>query len=206
MNLCTNGPVAWNENIARRLSFERSVTSPQRHHPCSEPPVNTRALRSRRACAISALMRSLTEKALGSSNLLSSAFRRSSQGFKGLWRVGVRLGPRCEGMTRLPFLWVPEKSDSCGGFGAGAQGMARHPGRPGRGAEGHPNKQNRWLKGTSTSRWSMATVYPPPPLQTPGLARDGLPDGGGRRSPSDGLPGGGGGLQGYFKANYGTLH
>ena len=48
--------------------------------------------------------------------------------------------------------------------------------------------------------------YPPPPLQTPGLARDGLPGGGGRRSPSDGLPGGGGGLQGYFKANCGTLH
>ena len=34
--------------------------------------------------------------------------------------------------------------------------------------------------------------YPPPPLQTPGLARDGLPGGGGGRSPSDGLPGGGG--------------
>ena len=49
-------------------------------------------------------------------------------------------------------------------------------------------------------------LYPPPPLQTPGLARDGLPGGGGRRSPSDGLPGGGGGLQGYFKANCGTLH
>ena len=49
-------------------------------------------------------------------------------------------------------------------------------------------------------------VYPPPPLQTPGLARDGLPGGGGRRSPSDGLPGGGGRLQGYFKANCGTLH
>ena len=34
--------------------------------------------------------------------------------------------------------------------------------------------------------------YPVPPLQTPELARDGLPGGGGRRSPSDGLPGGGG--------------
>ena len=36
-------------------------------------------------------------------------------------------------------------------------------------------------------------VYPPPPLQSPGVARDGLPGGGGRRSPSDGVPGGGGG-------------
>ena len=35
--------------------------------------------------------------------------------------------------------------------------------------------------------------YPPPPLQSPGVARDGLPGGGGRRSPSDGVPGGGGG-------------
>ena len=47
--------------------------------------------------------------------------------------------------------------------------------------------------------------YPPPPLQTPGVARDGLPGGGG-----DGrqvmVSGGGGGLQGYFKANCGTLH
>ena len=33
---------------------------------------------------------------------------------------------------------------------------------------------------------------PPPPLQSPGVARDGLPGGGGRRSPSDGVPGGGG--------------
>ena len=48
----------------------------------------------------------------------------------------------------------------------------------------------------------------PPPLQTPGLARDGIPGGGeGGRSPSDGLLWeGGGGLQGYFKANCGTLH
>ena len=47
----------------------------------------------------------------------------------------------------------------------------------------------------------------PPPLQSPGVARDGLPGGGGRRSPSDGVPGGGGGrLQGYLKANSGTLH
>ena len=36
-------------------------------------------------------------------------------------------------------------------------------------------------------------TYPPPPLQSPGVARDGLPGGGGRRSPSDGVPGGGGG-------------
>ena len=48
--------------------------------------------------------------------------------------------------------------------------------------------------------------YPPPPLQSPGVARDGLPGGGGRRSPSDGVPGGGGRLQGYLKANCGTLH
>ena len=33
-------------------------------------------------------------------------------------------------------------------------------------------------------------VIPPPPLQTPGLARGGLPGGWGRWSPSDGLPGG----------------
>ena len=39
----------------------------------------------------------------------------------------------------------------------------------------------------------VVLIYPVPPLQTPGLARDGLPGGGGRRSPSDGLPGGGGG-------------
>ena len=53
----------------------------------------------------------------------------------------------------------------------------------------------------------LLNTYPPPPLQTPGLARDGLPGGGGRRSPSDGLPGGGGGdCKGYFKANCGTLH
>ena len=43
----------------------------------------------------------------------------------------------------------------------------------------------------------LARKYPAPPLQTPGLARDGLPGGGGRRSPSDGLPGRGGRLQGY---------
>ena len=36
--------------------------------------------------------------------------------------------------------------------------------------------------------------HPPPPLQSPGVARDGLPGGGGRRSPSDGVPGGGGGI------------
>ena len=41
--------------------------------------------------------------------------------------------------------------------------------------------------------------YPPPPLQTPGLARDGLPGGGGRRSPSDGLPGGGGDCKGISR-------
>ena len=41
--------------------------------------------------------------------------------------------------------------------------------------------------------------YPPPPLQTPGLARDGLPGGGGRQSPSDGLPGGGGDCKGISR-------
>ena len=36
---------------------------------------------------------------------------------------------------------------------------------------------------------------PPPPVQSPPVARDGLPGGGGERwSPSDGLPGGRGGL------------
>ena len=49
-------------------------------------------------------------------------------------------------------------------------------------------------------------LYPPPPLQSPGVARDGLPGGGGGRSPSDGVPGGGGRVQGYLKANCGTLH
>ena len=44
-----------------------------------------------------------------------------------------------------------------------------------------------------------AKSYPPPPLQTPGLARDGLPGGGGRRSPSDGLPGGGGDCKGISR-------
>ena len=39
----------------------------------------------------------------------------------------------------------------------------------------------------------VLSTYPPPPLQSPGVARDGLPGGGGRRSPSDGVPGGGGG-------------
>ena len=43
-----------------------------------------------------------------------------------------------------------------------------------------------------------APRYPPPPLQSPGVARDGLP-GGGRRSPSDGLPGGGGDCKGISK-------
>ena len=41
--------------------------------------------------------------------------------------------------------------------------------------------------------------YPPPPLQSPGVARDGLPGGGGRRSPSDGLPGGGGDCKGISR-------
>ena len=44
-----------------------------------------------------------------------------------------------------------------------------------------------------------AQMYPPPPLQTPGLARDSLPGGGGRRSPSDGLPGGGGDCKGISR-------
>ena len=54
--------------------------------------------------------------------------------------------------------------------------------------------------------WSCWSACTPPPLQSPGVARDGLPGGGGRRSPSDGVPGGGGRLQGYLKANSGTLH
>ena len=41
--------------------------------------------------------------------------------------------------------------------------------------------------------WGVQVSYPPPPLQSPVVARDGLPGGGGRRSPSDGVPGGGGG-------------
>ena len=45
---------------------------------------------------------------------------------------------------------------------------------------------------TRTVKQDALHWYPFPPLQTPGLARDGLPGGGGRRSPSDGLPGGGG--------------
>ena len=45
-----------------------------------------------------------------------------------------------------------------------------------------------------------------PPLQTPGLARDGLPGGGGGDSRQVTVSWGGGGLQGYFKANRGTLH
>ena len=46
------------------------------------------------------------------------------------------------------------------------------------------------MYGRGGGEWQHS--YPPPPLQTPGLARDGLPGGGRRRSPSDGLPGGGG--------------
>ena len=42
-----------------------------------------------------------------------------------------------------------------------------------------------------------------PPLQSPGVARDGLPGGGGRRSPSDGVPGGGGG--GIARVSQGKL-
>ena len=44
--------------------------------------------------------------------------------------------------------------------------------------------------------WAMQYIFgikpQVPPLQTPGLARGGLPGGGGGRSPSDILPGGGG--------------
>ena len=39
----------------------------------------------------------------------------------------------------------------------------------------------------------IVTYPPPPPLQSPVLAHDGLPGGVGGWSPSDGLPGGGGG-------------
>ena len=49
-----------------------------------------------------------------------------------------------------------------------------------------------------SSRQLQATL-PPPPCKTPGLARDGLPGGGGRRLPSDGLPGGGGGCKGISR-------
>ena len=45
----------------------------------------------------------------------------------------------------------------------------------------------------------MEHCYPAPPLQTPGLARDGLPGGGGGRLPSDGLPGGGGDCKGISR-------
>ena len=45
----------------------------------------------------------------------------------------------------------------------------------------------------------MLLGYPPPPLQSPGVARDGLPGGGGRRSPSDGVPGGGGDCKGISR-------
>ena len=48
--------------------------------------------------------------------------------------------------------------------------------------------------------------YPFPPLQTAGLARDGLPGGGGGDGRQVTVSRGGGGLQGYFKANCGTLH
>ena len=47
-----------------------------------------------------------------------------------------------------------------------------------------------------TSSHTSQECYPPPPLQTPGLARDGR-----QVTVSQG---GGGGLQGYFKANCGT--
>ena len=74
-------------------------------------------------------------------------------------------------------------------------------GRPGDGAVA------RAVWGGGRGFGTQKFVYPPPPLQSPGVARDGLPGGGGRRSPSDGVPGGGGGaLQGYLKANCGTLH
>ena len=46
----------------------------------------------------------------------------------------------------------------------------------------------------------MVPLVPPPPLQSPPVARDGLPWGGGGRSPSDGLWGGEGELQGDLKA------
>ena len=50
-------------------------------------------------------------------------------------------------------------------------------------------------------------MYPAPPLQTPRLARDGLPGGGGDgRQVTVSQARGGGRLQGYFKANCGTLH
>ena len=57
--------------------------------------------------------------------------------------------------------------------------------------------ERRWPPRTVAYRWCMpscppAGKYPPPPLQTPGVAHDGLPGGGGRWSPSDGLRGGGG--------------
>ena len=53
----------------------------------------------------------------------------------------------------------------------------------------------------------IGEMYSLPPLQTPGLARDGLPGGGADgRQVTVSRGGGGGRLQGYFKANCGTLH
>ena len=46
---------------------------------------------------------------------------------------------------------------------------------------------------------------PPAPLQSPTLARDGLPGGGGRGSPSDGLAGGGGGIARVFQGKLGNV-
>ena len=72
-------------------------------------------------------------------------------------------------------------------------------------SEKHMHNEHIWSKMYSmTDHW-----YPVPPLQSPTLARDGLPGGGG--GGGDGRQvtvsrGGGGGLQGYSKANCGTLH
>ena len=63
-----------------------------------------------------------------------------------------------------------------------------------------PTSQSlKWpLGGCGPSRSKIRT--PTPSLQTPGLARDGLRVGGGRRSPSDDLPAGGGGAR-VFQGN-----
>ena len=71
----------------------------------------------------------------------------------------------------------------------------------------HENNENAFkgLQGRQTS--TCRTTYPPPPLQSPGVARDGLPGGGGDGHQVTVSRGGGGvGLQGYLKANCGTLH
>ena len=54
---------------------------------------------------------------------------------------------------------------------------------------------------------AVRPIYPFPRLQTPRLARDDLPAGGGGGGRQGTVSrGGGGGLQGYFKAKCGTLH